>query len=153
MKNECVMPPEIVDGQLVNVIESSMDCVKCMFFYSSSLDCDKRNCMSHERADGKEVYYTPIIKESMAPTIDSNSDKTQPPNSWKEMAVQYAEGADFYKSILDKTGSILGIEVYRSDDGKLKEDVLRIKIPELVAKLLYEKTLLECKVLQLEASK
>ena len=58
---------------------------------------------------------------------------------WKEEAAYFARGQEYYRGLLDEIGSYLGPEVFVCDDGTISQDILRAKIPELVAKLVKEK--------------
>lgn len=58
--------------------------------------------------------------------------------AWMQTASQGYRGAEFYRDLLDECGRALGVEAYTSDDGSIQQDVLALKIPELVKKLIPE---------------
>lgn len=55
--------------------------------------------------------------------------------SWRETAAQYARNEDFYRGIVCQIGEMFGEEVRTSDDGSIQDDVLALKVPELVKAL------------------
>jgi predicted RNase H-like nuclease (RuvC/YqgF family) len=55
--------------------------------------------------------------------------------AWREVARQQMIAVEFYQSVLQKIGKILGKSVITSDDGSVQQDVLVLKIPEAVEKL------------------
>ena len=52
---------------------------------------------------------------------------------WMDTARHYAEGSEYYQSLLDQIGQMFGPAAYTSDDGSVQDSVLRAKVPELVA--------------------
>jgi len=58
--------------------------------------------------------------------------------AWMQTAAQGYRGAEFYRDIIDQCGAAIGIEAYTSDDGSIQEDVLALKLPELVKKLVLD---------------
>lgn len=55
---------------------------------------------------------------------------------WMDTARQHAKNEEFYRDLLDQTAVALqNPDVYKSDDGSIQQDPVRLKIPELVAKL------------------
>lgn len=54
---------------------------------------------------------------------------------WIRTALEFSDNADFYRSIVRQTGQLLGPEAKISDDGSVQQDVLALKVPELVKKL------------------
>ena len=55
---------------------------------------------------------------------------------WMDTAQQHAKNEAFYRDLLDQTAMALqNPDVYKSDDGSIQQDPIRLKIPELVAKL------------------
>ena len=57
---------------------------------------------------------------------------------WEETARQYAINEEFYRNLVIEIGEPFGIEAKTSDDGSIQEDVLAIKVPELVDSLRQE---------------
>ena len=55
---------------------------------------------------------------------------------WMDTAQQHAKNEEFYRDLLDQVAVALqNPDVYKSDDGSIQQDPIRLKIPELVAKL------------------
>lgn len=55
---------------------------------------------------------------------------------WMDTAQQHAKNEEFYRDLLDQVAVALqNPEVYKSDDGSTQQDPIRLKIPELVARL------------------
>ena len=59
-------------------------------------------------------------------------------NNWESSAAAFARNADFYRDLLDDCAHYLGSEVYTSDDGSMRTEPLRLKIPMLVGELAQE---------------
>lgn len=57
---------------------------------------------------------------------------------WMKIAADGWQGAEIYRGIIDQCGAAIGIEAYTSDDGSIQEDVLALKLPELVKKLVLD---------------
>jgi hypothetical protein len=55
--------------------------------------------------------------------------------AWMQTAAHAYKGVEFYRGIIDECGAAIGVEAYTSDDGSIQEDVLALKLPELVRKL------------------
>lgn len=55
--------------------------------------------------------------------------------AWMDTSAQAYRDADFYRNIIYQIGDILGIEAKTSDDGSVQQDVLCLKVPELVRRL------------------
>ena len=68
-------------------------------------------------------------------------------DNWIETAREYANDADFFRSLVVKCGVAIGAESYIQDDGGISEDVLCIKVPTLVEKLIAENARLRDAVL------
>jgi hypothetical protein len=54
---------------------------------------------------------------------------------WMDTAAQQTRNAEFYRDLLDRCAQHLGDEVFICDDGSRCDEPLRLKIPELVAKV------------------
>lgn len=54
-------------------------------------------------------------------------------NSWCEAAAQYSRNADFYRDIVRQIGDMFGVAARTSNDGAVQDDVLALRVPELVA--------------------
>lgn len=55
---------------------------------------------------------------------------------WMDTAAQNQGNADFYRSIVVRIGEMFGPAAKTSDDGALQQDVLALKVPELVERAL-----------------
>lgn len=53
-------------------------------------------------------------------------------------AAQYLRGLEFYRGIVVQIGDMFGVAARTSDDGSVQQDVLALKVPELVAALKQE---------------
>jgi hypothetical protein len=58
----------------------------------------------------------------------------------------FADSAEFYRGIVTQIGELLGPEAKTSDDGSVQLDVLALKVPELVKKLLEKPLVPEVKL-------
>lgn len=59
--------------------------------------------------------------------------------AWMSTAAQMSNDAEFYRNIVKECGEAIGVEAYTSDDGSVQQDVLALKVPELVKKLIKNK--------------
>ena len=57
-------------------------------------------------------------------------------DAWMESSAQQTRNAVFYRGLLTLIGNMLGDEAKIADDGTLTHDVLVLKVPELVEKLI-----------------
>ncbi len=55
---------------------------------------------------------------------------------WHATARDMANNAEFYRGIVVQVGELFGVAARTSDDGSIQEDVLALKVPELVAALI-----------------
>ena len=58
---------------------------------------------------------------------------------WEETARQYAKNEEFYRNLVIEIGTPFGVAARTSDDGSIQEDVLALKVPELVISLREER--------------
>ena len=56
--------------------------------------------------------------------------------AWKETAEFHCNNEFFYRGIVEKIGEMFEPDCYISNDGSVQQDVLALKVPELVAKAL-----------------
>ena len=56
-------------------------------------------------------------------------------HNWQQDSAGFHGNAEFYRGLLTKIGEGFGIEAKTSDDGSVQEDVLALKVPELVDRL------------------
>lgn len=57
-------------------------------------------------------------------------------NAWVESACQFSRNESYYCGLIDQIGEMFGEEAYVADDGSRSQDILRAKVPDLVAKAL-----------------
>lgn len=62
--------------------------------------------------------------------------------AWRETAEQSQRNANFYRELVERIARRFGKPAYTSDDGSVQQDVLCIKVPELVSGLEDERNLL-----------
>ena len=55
--------------------------------------------------------------------------------AWIDTGSQFARNEEFYRDLLDKCAESIGPEAYTSDDGSVQDSPLRLKIPEIVARV------------------
>ncbi len=56
--------------------------------------------------------------------------------AWMDSAAQFSRNEAFYHGIVTQIGEMFGEAAKTSDDGSIQEDVLALKVPELVAGLI-----------------
>lgn len=56
-------------------------------------------------------------------------------NAWIEDAKRFARNEEFYRDLLDQCAVHLGPEAYTDDTGGVHDEPIRLKIPEIVEKL------------------
>lgn len=56
--------------------------------------------------------------------------------NWEEEARRFCKGEKFYRDLITRIGQRFGVEVHTSDDGSVQQDVLALKVPELVDELM-----------------
>lgn len=56
-------------------------------------------------------------------------------HAWEETAAQHASNESFYRDLLVKIGKIFGEDAYTAGDGSIQEDVIVLKIPDLVTEI------------------
>jgi hypothetical protein len=52
--------------------------------------------------------------------------------AWEQSAAEFARGMEFYQGIVRQIGECFGVAARTSDDGSIQQDVLALKVPELV---------------------
>lgn len=55
--------------------------------------------------------------------------------AWQESAAQHLRNEQYYAGLLDRIGALFGDDARTADDGSVGTEVLRAKVPELVARL------------------
>jgi len=64
---------------------------------------------------------------------------TKDRDGWVESAKQYSNGLEFYRDLLCRVGNMFGVEARTSDDGSVQQDVLALKVPDLVYRAITER--------------
>lgn len=80
-------------------------------------------CWCDEETKDREMDV--VLAESVAKRIAA----------WMDTSAQAYRDADFYRKIIYQIGDMFGVEAKTSDDGSIQQDVLCLKVPELVARL------------------
>ena len=88
----------------------------------------------------KDRVMDPALCEAVAKRI----------NSWMCDAAQYLRNQQFCHGLIVKIGEKFGKPAYTSDDGSVQQDVLALKVPELVDQLRQRADAAEAKVKELE---
>lgn len=70
------------------------------------------------------------LAESFAEALAEEQRHT---DAWYETAAQFSRNANFYQGIVRQIGEMFGDAAYISDDGSKQQDILVLKVPELVA--------------------
>jgi hypothetical protein len=66
--------------------------------------------------------------------------------SWTASAAQFSDGQKFYHSLIKKIGERFGVAAKTSDDGSVQEDVLALRVPELVEAAITERDQLRAQI-------
>src|SRR5471032_1651557 len=53
--------------------------------------------------------------------------------AWREIAAQHHRNEEFYRGIVVAIGELFGVVARTSDDGSVQDDVLALRVPELVS--------------------
>ena len=62
-------------------------------------------------------------------------------DGWKDSAAMFHRGCEFYQGLIRRCGKAFGEVAYVSDDGSVQDQVLALKVPELVEELVRERDL------------
>lgn len=88
--------------------------------------------------------------EHVDPPSSGNADDfvhtVESSRAWMAHAAGYARDVDFYRGLVVQIGEMLGKAAYTADDGSISEDVLCIKVPELVRMALRPAPMIEIPV-------
>lgn len=76
------------------------------------------------------------MAEARAEAAESESTRLKAErDGWMEDAARHWSNEDFYRGLVYKIGELFGVEARTSDDGSVQQDVLALKVPELVTRL------------------
>lgn len=64
--------------------------------------------------------------------VDQSTRYWQERDGWMESAAQFSRNSDFYRGLVYEIGDFFGDAAKTADDGKVMEEVLALKVPELV---------------------
>lgn len=113
-----------------------LSCSECCF-RGDDESCSVSMCYTPER----DVYFK-LAEDEVVPT--------DAPQYMQDCLEYVQDGFEYYKSVCDSVGNLLGIAAYTSDDGSIQDQVLVAKLEELVAELVLENVKLKSKVRSLE---
>lgn len=60
---------------------------------------------------------------------------TEERDGWFEIAGQMARTGDFYRELIERCGRAIGTPAYTCDDGTISEDVLALRVPEIIEEM------------------
>ena len=120
--------------------ESLQRCYAVIERLQSQLDQSQKMQLKHKQQADIAVAKVADLRAEAA-RLETERD------NWIETAREYANNADFFRSLVVKCGVAIGAESYIQDDGGISEDVLCIKVPTLVEKLIAENARLRDAVL------
>jgi hypothetical protein len=75
------------------------------------------------------------LEDDVAMTNLRNAELERQVSAWQDTAAQCQYNSDFYRGVVAQIGAMFGVEARTSDDGSVQEDVLALKVPELVQTL------------------
>jgi len=75
------------------------------------------------------------LEDEVADLTKQLSEKESERDNWMETARQHLKNEEFYRELVVQIGEKFGDIAYISDDGSVQEDVLCLKVPELVSDL------------------
>lgn len=87
-----------------------------------------------------EMFAALISQARAAITLERERD------GWERTAADFATSSDFYRDLVREIGKPFGVAAYTSDDGNIQDEVLALKVPELVAALRAERDALHARV-------
>lgn len=142
---EIVAPVTINDDMEVTISEANTFALT-ENNYTSIESTIKQNQRKQRSLEIASDQLGPIFKNYL---IDPARDKaaeeiTNLLANWIETAAQHLDNEQFYHNIVTQIGEMFGQEAKTSDDGSIQEDVLALKVPELVKELKDKSVRLEC---------
>ena len=82
------------------------------------------SCFTHNSVGFCEQCFEEGLKEAFR--------KARSADAWEDTAAQAYRDADFYRGIVIRIGEPFGVAAKTSDDGSIQENVLALRVPELV---------------------
>lgn len=108
--------------------------------------------LCHKLAHERDTYKEQVRAAAEAKAVHDKADRVcvvernrfeklyteaqQSATAWQDTAMQYARNTDFYCGIVNQIGEMFGDLAKTADDGSLSEDVIALKVPELVKDLI-----------------
>ena len=78
---------------------------------------------------------------------------TRERDNWVETARLHCKNEVYYRSLCEEIGKLFGWDACRSDDGSLQQDIICLKVPEMVRKLFQAHDAAEARLAALDWSK
>lgn len=66
------------------------------------------------------------------PLLDRIAQLEREAQNWQDTAAFHLRNEQYYRGLLERIGNLFGVAAKTSDDGSVQQDVLCIKVPELV---------------------
>lgn len=73
--------------------------------------------------------------EENLPIPETLEDAIRERNAWVETAMQHLRNEEYYRGLVQEVGSMLGPDVFVSDDGSVQDSILCAKVPQMVRAL------------------
>jgi len=89
--------------------------------------------MTNDFMEDARILATQCCKQKTDPALIESV--AQSIASWMDAAARHIRNEEFYRDIVHEIGELFGDEAKTADDGTVMEDVLALKVPELVKKL------------------
>lgn len=72
--------------------------------------------------------------------IKKRDDAVRQAEGWMESAASFSRGQDFYHGLITEMGEVIGKPAYTSDDGSIQQEVLALKVRDIVLDAFTPKT-------------
>jgi len=102
---------------------------------TKQLSDEVENRNRHINASNKMYGEHEQLKLDHADLTEQLAEKESERDNWMETARQHLKNEEFYRELVVQIGEKFGDIAYISDDGSVQEDVLCLKVPELVSDL------------------
>jgi len=97
--------------------------------FENEVDYCKSHLADHERSDPFRL--AAMLRQAAAQARELEQ-VTRERDAWLSTAMQVSRDTEFYRGLVQQAGEVFGVEAKTSDDGSIQEDVLVVKVPELV---------------------
>jgi hypothetical protein len=71
--------------------------------------------------------------------------------AWLETGAYFSRAEEFYRDLLDEVGQAIGPDAFKSDDGSVQDEPVRLNLPGLVRKLVQENAQLKGDIQSIES--